>query len=37
MADEVVSLPMFYGMTDEQIDYVIDSINEYKRNRRLVK
>lgn len=25
-----LSLPMFYGMTDEQIDYVIDAINHFK-------
>ncbi|WP_276903990.1 DegT/DnrJ/EryC1/StrS family aminotransferase [Faecalibaculum rodentium] len=25
-----LSLPMFYGLTDEQIDYVITVINEYK-------
>lgn len=24
-----LSLPMFYGLTDEQIDYVINAINEY--------
>ena len=24
-----VSLPMFYGMTDEEISYVIDIINKY--------
>ncbi|WP_028518371.1 DegT/DnrJ/EryC1/StrS family aminotransferase [Ruminococcus flavefaciens] len=24
-----LSLPMFYGMTDEQIQYVIDSVNEF--------
>lgn len=29
-AAEVVSLPMFYGITDEQIDYVIDCINKYE-------
>lgn len=28
-ASEVVSLPMFYGMTDEEVSYVIDSINKY--------
>lgn len=28
-AGEVVSLPMFYGMTDEEVSYVIDSINKY--------
>lgn len=25
-----LSLPMYYGMTDEQIDYVIDVINKYQ-------
>ena len=25
-----LSIPMYYGMSDEQIDYVIDSINEFK-------
>ena len=25
-----LSLPMFYGMTDEQIDFVIEKINEFK-------
>jgi dTDP-4-amino-4,6-dideoxygalactose transaminase len=29
IASKVVSLPIFYGMTDEQVDYVIDIINEY--------
>lgn len=29
LAKEVLSLPMFYGMTEEQIQYVIDSINEF--------
>ena len=24
-----LSLPMYYGMTDEEIQYVIDSINEF--------
>lgn len=24
-----LSLPLFYGMTDEQIDYVINKINEF--------
>lgn len=24
-----LSLPMYYGMTDEQISYVIDVINKY--------
>ena len=25
----VLSIPMYYGMTDEQIDYVIDKINKF--------
>ena len=25
-----LSLPMFYGMTDDQIQFVIDSINQYR-------
>lgn len=25
-----LSIPMYYGMTDEQIQYVIDAINEFK-------
>lgn len=29
IASQVVSLPLFYGMTDEQIDYVINAINNY--------
>lgn len=28
-ADEVVSLPMFYGLSEEEIDYIIDTINKY--------
>ena len=24
-----LSLPLFYGMTDEEIDYVINKINEF--------
>ena len=24
-----ISIPMYYGMTDEQIDYVIDAVNNY--------
>ena len=24
-----LSLPMFYGMTDDQIQYVIDAINKF--------
>lgn len=26
-----LSLPMFYGMTDEQVEWVIESINEFER------
>lgn len=29
-ADEVLSIPMFNGMTDEEIDYTIDVINSFK-------
>jgi dTDP-4-amino-4,6-dideoxygalactose transaminase len=28
-----LSLPMFYGMTDEEVQYVIDKINEWKPSR----
>ena len=28
-AKEVVSIPMFYGMTEEQVDKVINTINGY--------
>ncbi|KYH30669.1 dTDP-3-amino-3,6-dideoxy-alpha-D-galactopyranose transaminase [Clostridium tepidiprofundi DSM 19306] len=30
IADEVLSLPMWYGMKDEEVQYVIDKINAYK-------
>jgi len=26
----ILSIPMYYGMTDEQVEYVIDSINQFK-------
>lgn len=29
LAAEVVSLPMYYGLTDEEVDYIIDIINKY--------
>ncbi len=29
IADEELSLPLYYGMTDEEINYVIDTINKY--------
>lgn len=29
IADSEISIPMYYGMTNEQIDYVIDVINRY--------
>ena len=25
-----LSIPMYYGMTDEEINYVIDKVNEFK-------
>lgn len=30
MADTVLSLPLFIGMSDEEIDYVIETINQYE-------
>lgn len=30
-ADEVLSLPMYNGMTNEELDYVIETINNFKR------
>lgn len=30
IADEVLSLPMWYGMKDEEVEYVIRKINEWK-------
>ena len=29
-ADEVLSLPMFNGMKDEEVEYVVDAANEYE-------
>lgn len=29
IANTVISLPMYYGMTDEEVNYVIDVINKY--------
>lgn len=29
IANTVISLPMYYGMTDEEVNYVIDIINKY--------
>ena len=29
LASEVVSLPMYYGMTNEEVSYVINAINKY--------
>lgn len=29
IADEVISLPLYYGITDKEIKYVIDVINKY--------
>ncbi|MDD6223632.1 MAG: DegT/DnrJ/EryC1/StrS family aminotransferase, partial [bacterium] len=31
IANTVLSLPMYYGMTDEEINYVIDVMNEYPK------
>lgn len=30
-ADEVLSLPMYNGMLDEELDYVIDKLNKFKK------
>ena len=32
LADEVLSLPMFNGMTDEEAEYVIEKVNEYENS-----
>lgn len=29
LADTVLSIPMYYGMTDEEVQYVIDVLNEF--------
>ena len=29
LANEILSLPMYYGLTDEEINYIIDIINKY--------
>ena len=29
LASEVISLPMYYGLTDEEVNYIIDVINKY--------
>lgn len=29
-AKEIVSIPMYYGITDEQVSYVIEKINEFR-------
>ena len=31
LSDTEVSLPMYYGMTEEEKDYVIDCINKYEK------
>ena len=31
LADTVLSLPMYYGLEDEDINYIIDVINKYKK------
>ena len=30
LANTVLSLPLYYGMSDEDINYVIEKINEFK-------
>ena len=30
IADNELSLPMYYGMTDEETDYVIEALNSWK-------
>ena len=29
ISNTVLSLPMYYGMTDEQVQYVIDVVNNF--------
>ena len=29
ISDTVISLPMYYGMTDEEVQYVIDVVNNF--------
>lgn len=31
ISDTELSLPMFYGLSDEQIDYIVKAVNEYKQ------
>ena len=31
LANSVLSLPMYYGITDDDVNYVIDRLNKYKR------
>ena len=31
ISDTEISLPMFYGLSDEQIDYVVKVVNEYNQ------
>ena len=33
LGNTVLSLPLFYGMTDDEINYVIDKINSYDSNK----
>jgi dTDP-4-amino-4,6-dideoxygalactose transaminase len=30
LANTVLSLPMYYGITNDEVSYVIDTINKYK-------
>jgi len=36
LAGTVLSIPMYYGMTDEEIDYVVECLNEYKTIKKLI-
>ena len=29
LSREIISIPMYYGMSDQEIQYVIDVINDY--------
>ena len=30
ISETVLSIPMYYGMTDEQVDYVIEMLNDFR-------
>lgn len=37
LANTVLSLPMYYGITDEEVEYIINCVNNYKGNGRILK